>query len=130
MVNPVSEQSFIYDRLKGIHVTRLFHGCASSGAVRRFGFYLRQTFSHGFSFEYDVMGIVHESVEDGIGEGWIFHRLVPVFDGHLAGDDGGVVLMSVVKDFDQILLLVAVNGGECPVVKYLGHARVRSAVVA
>ena len=118
MVYTVSKRSFIYDRLKEVHVYGLFHGSASSGFVRRFGFYFRQPFSHGFSFEYDVMGIVHESVEDGIGEGWIFHCLVPVFDGHLAGDDGGVVVMSVVKDFDQILLLVAVNGSERPVVEY------------
>ena len=56
--------------------------------------------------------------------------LVPVFDGHSAGNDGGAVLMSVVKDFDQILLLVPVNGYEHPVVQYQGHARVRSAVIA
>ena len=38
-----------------------------------FWFSLDQAFSHGFPIEFDVMGIVRESVEDGIGEGWIFH---------------------------------------------------------
>ena len=54
-----------------------------------FRFHPRQAFSHGFSFEFDVMGIVYESVEGGFCEGGVFHSLVPSFDGHLAGNDVG-----------------------------------------
>jgi hypothetical protein len=33
--------------------------------------------------------VVDEAVEDGVGERWIADHVVPVIDGHLAGDDGG-----------------------------------------
>ena len=33
------------------------------------------------------MGVVNETVEDGVGEGWVSDGLVPMFDGQLACDE-------------------------------------------
>ena len=66
----------------------------------------------------DGVYVVDQAIQHGIGQGRILHSLAPSFDGPLAGEDGGTVEMSVVEDFDQILLLVPVDGRECPIVQY------------
>ena len=45
-------------------------------------------FSHGLSFELELVGVVHEAVEDGIGESGVADRFVPVIERELAGDEG------------------------------------------
>ena len=39
---------------------------------------------HGFSVQRDAIGIVHESIEDGIGVGRFADDRVPMLDGQLA----------------------------------------------
>ncbi len=39
------------------------------------------SFSHGFSFEGDGVGVVDQSVQNSVGEGWIADDVVPVLDG-------------------------------------------------
>jgi len=39
------------------------------------------SFSHGFPLECDGVGVVNESVQNGVGQGGIADGLVPVFDG-------------------------------------------------
>ena len=46
-------------------------------------------FSHGASLELELVGVVDESVEDGVGEGWVAEPLMPLSQGELAGDEGG-----------------------------------------
>ena len=46
-------------------------------------------FAHGISFQFDVMGIVYEPIEDGVGHGGIADNFVPAIDGELAGEHGG-----------------------------------------
>ena len=53
------------------------------------------------------MCIVDETVENGVSDGGVGDDLVPVIDGHLAGDDDGTTLMPVVHDLEQIAALVA-----------------------
>ena len=43
--------------------------------------------SHGFSFQVELIGAVHEPVEDGIGQGGISDDGVPFRDRELTGDD-------------------------------------------
>ena len=38
-------------------------------------------FSHALALEGEPMRIVHEPIEDRVGDGWIGDRLVPVIDG-------------------------------------------------
>ncbi len=45
-------------------------------------------FSHALSFEFDAIGVVDESVENGIREGGLPNHIVPCVDGQLAGDQG------------------------------------------
>ncbi len=49
---------------------------------------LISAFSHRFSFQIDLVGVVYEAVEDGVGKGGIADPFVPVLDGELAGDQG------------------------------------------
>ena len=54
------------------------------------------------------MCVVDESVEDGVTHGGIAGEFVPGVDGVLAGDEGGSVALSVVKDLEeQSILIVA-----------------------
>ena len=47
------------------------------GSIRR----VRQLLSHGISFEFNAIGRLDESIQEGIGNRWIGHILMPVFDG-------------------------------------------------
>ena len=64
------------------------------------------------------MGVVDESVEDGIGERGVGHGLVPLFNRELAGHDGGSRGVAVVEDFKQMPLRVGGERMEAPVVEY------------
>ena len=55
------------------------------------------------------MGVMDETVEDSVGEGWVSDGLVPVLDGQLAGDDGGSAAVAIFQDFQQI---AAFRGGQ------------------
>jgi hypothetical protein len=41
------------------------------------------------------VGVVDQAVEDGVGVGGIADQRVPLIDGELAGDDGGVAAVAV-----------------------------------
>jgi hypothetical protein len=64
------------------------------------------------------MGIVNESVEDGIGKGGIGHGFVPVRRRELARHDGGSTLVPVIEQFEQVSLLGRRERREAPVVEY------------
>ena len=59
-------------------------------------------FAQALALQRNAMGIVDETVEDGIGIGGIGDELVPAVDGKLAGDDGGVAAMAVVEDLEEV----------------------------
>jgi len=44
--------------------------------------------AHRFALEIDPVGVVHQAVKDGIGQGRIADQFVPVVHRHLAGHDG------------------------------------------
>ena len=45
-------------------------------------------FSHRLSFEMQFMGVVHQPVENGIGQGGVTNLFMPVLQGKLAGHQG------------------------------------------
>jgi hypothetical protein len=51
------------------------------------------------------VSVVHQSVQDGIGEGWVVGSecRMPVLNGELGDYDGGAQLPAVVDDLQQIL---------------------------
>lgn len=59
-------------------------------------------FSPAFSCEFEAVSVVDQAVENGVGEGRICDRLVPVLDGQLAGDDGGAAAVTILEDFEKV----------------------------
>ena len=44
------------------------------------------SFPDRISFQFELVGVVDEAIEDRIGEGWVGDTAVPLLDGQLAGD--------------------------------------------
>ena len=63
------------------------------------------------------MSVVEQPVEDGVAEGGIADDLVPVIDGDLAGDEGGLSCVSVVEDLEEVTASEVVEAGEPPIIK-------------
>ncbi len=57
-------------------------------------------FSHGFSSQMYLVGVVDEAIQDGIGQGRIIDEFMPVIDRELAGNQGGVHTVAVVQQFE------------------------------
>ena len=64
------------------------------------------------------MGIVHQSVEDGVGHGGIADLLMPVFDRELAGHQGGAKTVSILQDLQEIMALILGEQSQAIVVKH------------
>jgi hypothetical protein len=56
-------------------------------------------------------------VEDGVGDGRVGDRVVPVVDGELAGDYGSGTAMTVVDDLEDVAALLGGHGRQTPVVE-------------
>ena len=78
---------------------------------------LFSSFSHRLSFELEVVGVVHEAVEDRIGEGGIADRIVPVIERELAGDEGRVQRVTVFEDLEQVTSMLVGDGAGAEVVE-------------
>src|SRR5882762_11593863 len=64
---------------------------------------LTSTFlAHRFTAEFDPEGVVHQPVEDAIGDGRIPDLLVPVRHRHLGSEDDRTALVSVIADLEEI----------------------------
>lgn len=64
------------------------------------------------------MCVVHEAVEDGVGEGGVSEDVVPVIERELAGDDGRALGVPVVEDLEAIGSFTVTQGGESEVIEY------------
>ena len=53
-----------------------------TGFVTHFG----DGFAHGLTLEFETVGVVNDTIEDGIGEYGFADDVMPCFDGQLAGD--------------------------------------------
>ena len=87
-----------------------FLGCVKFGA-------LRSDLSHAVSIECEAVSVVDEPVEDGVSDSRIGDDVVPIFDRHLAGDDGRSTLVAIIDDFEEIAPLLAGERRETPIVK-------------
>ena len=63
------------------------------------------------------MSIVDKAVENGVGIGGIADDGVPVFDGELAGDDGGSAPVAFLEDLEKVVSGLSIEGLEPPVVE-------------
>ncbi len=48
------------------------------------------------------MSVVNEAIQDGVTEGGITDDVVPMFNGDLAGDDGGGTTVAVVQYLQKV----------------------------
>jgi hypothetical protein len=74
---------------------------------------LAQTFSGAL----DPVGVVDDSVENGVGERRDDNHIVPAIDGNLAGDDEGALVVAVLDDFEEIAGLIGRQGFRPPIVE-------------
>ncbi len=53
------------------------------------------------------MGVVEESVQDGVAEGGIADDVVPVVDGDLAGEQRATAGIAIVEDLEEVVSSLA-----------------------
>ena len=64
------------------------------------------TLAHALASEVEAMGVVHEAVEDGVGNGWIGDHLVPMLHIDLAGYDRAPASVPIVEDLEKVAALI------------------------
>lgn len=75
------------------------------------------TLAHALAGEVHAVSVVHQPVENGVGNGRIGDHLVPVLDVHLAGDDRAAASVPIVEDFEQVTALIRRQVGKPPVIE-------------
>ena len=63
--------------------------------------------SHRSALERYAVRVVEETVQDGVAEGGIADDIVPVFDGHLAGEQGAAAGIAVVEHLEEVVSSLA-----------------------
>ena len=59
-------------------------------------------FAHRVGLEHDAIAVVHEPIEDGVGDGAIPEIGMPLVHGELTGHDGGASVVAIIEDLEQI----------------------------
>jgi hypothetical protein len=72
---------------------------------------------HAVAGEREAVGVVHQPVQDGVGQGGVADDVVPLVDGDLAGDDRGAAALSVFEDLQEVDALGRGEHGQAPVVE-------------
>ena len=62
--------------------------------------------AHGILVEFNAARSVDETVKDGVGHGGIANELMPAVWRELAGDEGGGAALAVIKDLQEVAVLV------------------------
>src|SRR5215211_3000394 len=111
-----------------IEAGRAFRRCRPPGeAGSRVGFDIRSVgavvvklltlgggFAEAFALEREPVGIVHEAIEDGIGDGGIADE---VLDRQLTGHDGRAASVPILHDLQEVTALLDEHRSEPPVVE-------------
>ncbi len=69
------------------------------------GCQLCSAFAHGVSLEIDLVGVVDQAVEDGVGQRGVSYEVVPFVDGELAGGQCRACAVAVFEDLQQVAAL-------------------------
>ena len=59
---------------------------------------------------------MNQSIQNGIGNGWIPDVFVPVFDGQLSAHDGGSQAVAIFDDLQEIASFLSARGGQAQVI--------------
>ena len=71
-------------------------------------------FSHAFALECQPVRVMHEPIEDGVGDGRIGDRLVPVIERQLAGHDRRAAIVPILDNLKDVATLLGGERGETP----------------
>jgi len=63
------------------------------------------------------VGVVHEAVENSVGDGGIADDFVPMLNGKLTGDDGRAASVPVFHDLQEIAALLREHRRKSPIIK-------------
>ena len=63
------------------------------------------------------MTAVHDTVEDGVGQGWIVEVGVPMFDRQLTGDQRRFAGNAIVEQFEQVVAFGLADRSEAPIIE-------------
>ena len=74
-------------------------------------------FSEALALEREPVSVVHQPIENGIGESRIADDLVPMFDRKLAGDRGRSAAVAILHDLQEIAPLLGGHGSQSPIIK-------------
>ena len=64
------------------------------------------------------MGVMHQPITDGVGEGRIADALVPVAHGELPGQERGPGPMAIVHDLEEVSSFPVRQGRESPIIHH------------
>ena len=81
-------------------------GGLTPAAFRQVRCALAAPFRSALAGEVQAVRVVHEPVEDGVGDRRVGEHLVPVLHVDLAGDDRRAAPLPVVEDLQQIAALI------------------------
>ena len=60
---------------------------------------------------------MNETIQDGVAEGWVADNVVPMFDGDLAGDDGGGATVAIIEDLQKVAPFGRIKNRKAPVIE-------------
>lgn len=90
----------------GIRLSLTRRGCCQA----------RPRFPEGPALQGELMGVMHQPITDGVGEGRIADALVPVADGELPGQERGPGPMAIVHDLEEVSSFPVRQGRESPII--------------
>src|SRR5579863_896500 len=73
--------------------------------------------SQAFALEGQPVSVVHEPVEDGVGDSRVGDGLMPLLDWNLAGHDRRAAPVPIVNDLQEVTPLIRRQIGKTPVVE-------------
>ena len=68
--------------------------------------------SYGLSVQFQLVSVVDQAVQQGIGDRWIADVVVPQIDRQLAGQDGGAPAVAILQDLQHVPPLSVGERGE------------------
>jgi hypothetical protein len=54
------------------------------------------------AFEFDPMGVVNDTVKNGVSDCWIANNIMPLFDGNLACDQKRTFVAAIIDNLEKV----------------------------
>jgi hypothetical protein len=73
--------------------------------------------AQGVALELDALGVVHDTIEDGVGEGRLANDVVPAAHRQLAGEERRGASVAILDDLEEVAALLGEHGFWSPIVE-------------